>query len=521
MTIHQPQAREWSLDKLLAAADIVIGSAAGCANVVVTGISDDSRKIQRGDLYIALSGSQQDGRAFIGSAIECGAVAVLLESDDSFSGDEISSAVASVPIIPVRNLRALAGPVSAAFFGHPSRSMTVVAVTGTNGKTTTSWLIAQALTQLGRRAAVLGTLGVGAPGALEPLLNTTPGAVELQRLLAGLRDAGFVAVAIEASSIGIAQQRLAGTQINTALFTNLTRDHLDYHGTMAAYAEAKAQLFSWPLLTAAVLNADDAYASQWLQSGRVLAAHVLTYGLPGRGHDIELTSVAIVPDGMSLALRVAGNALQVTTRLLGDFNAANLMAVAGALSALGYASADIEQVLGKLVAPVGRMEVFSHHGEPLCVVDYAHTPDALEKVLLVLRQRVGGVKNGALWCVFGCGGNRDSGKRLQMGEVAGRLADHVVVTSDNPRHEDPATIMAAIVAGTVGGSASVVSEPDRAKAIALAIGAAMPADVVLVAGKGHEAYQEIAGHRLPFSDQQTVQLALSARHGAMAGGAAC
>lgn len=504
--------RAIALADLLAAAGVTGNAVAPGRDVTVSGVCDDSRYVRAGDLYLALRGSRVDGRAFIADAIARGAVAVLAEADDNVAVD---STVAQVPVIAVRHLRTRVGVIASAFFGEPSRAMSVLAVTGTNGKTTTSWLLASALELLGRRAAVVGTLGAGATGAAAhraPLGNTTPGAVELQRLLAALREDGYAAVAMEASSIGIEQHRLAGTQLAVAVFTNLSRDHLDYHGTMEAYAEAKAPLFSWPGLAGAVLNGDDPCALRWQAEGRVRADRVLTYGSQGRGHDIELLDIAPAPRGMRFAVRIEGRELSVETRLVGGFNAGNLMAVIGALRVLGHGIDEIAGVLGRLDAPAGRMETFGGDQAPLCVVDYAHSPDALEKALTVLRERTGG----ALWCVFGCGGNRDRGKRPQMGSIAARIADHVLVTSDNPRDEDPAAIIAEIVAGAADAS-KVAVEPDRARAIARAVAAAAVGDTVLVAGKGHEDYQEIAGVRHPFVDQQHVRDALAAR---VAGGAA-
>ncbi|MFP5439873.1 MAG: UDP-N-acetylmuramoyl-L-alanyl-D-glutamate--2,6-diaminopimelate ligase [Gammaproteobacteria bacterium] len=513
MSAFRPQARSLALGELLAAAGIGVRLDAPGAALRVTGVCDDSRIVSAGDIYLALRGAQADGRVHIAQAIEAGAVAVLAEADDSVAVD---SSVNGVPVIAVPRLRALAGVIAAQFHGVPSRRLAVVAVTGTNGKTTTSWLVAQALEQLGCRAAVMGTLGVGAVGngPREPLRNTTPGAVELQSLLAGLADAGYGAVAMEASSIGIEQHRLAGTELRAALFTNLSRDHLDYHGTMEAYAEAKAPLFSWPGLDGAVLNGDDPHALQWLASGRVRAGRVYTYGAAGRGHDIELLDLAAGEQGSRLALRVEGQAVTLETRLLGGFNAANLMAVIGALRVLGYPLDAICAALGELRPPAGRMESFGGGHAPLCVVDYAHSPDALEKVLGVLRER----STGALWCVFGCGGDRDRGKRAQMGAIAARLADMSVITSDNPRSEAPQAIVDDILAGMKDlppGRVRVVL--DRADAIARAVQQAGAGDTVLVAGKGHEDYQEIAGVRLPFSDRDAVVAALAAR---AAGGAA-
>lgn len=504
-----PQPRRMDLVDLLAGAGVDVDPAMTARNVVLGGVCDDSRAVRAGDLYLALRGARQDGRAYIAQAIERGAVAVLAEADDDVAVDSV---VAGVPVIAVRGLRARVGGIAACFFGEPSRAMSVLAVTGTNGKTTTSWLLAAALERLGEKAAVLGTLGVGAISTRAPLRNTTPGAVELQSLFAGLRDAGYSSVAMEASSIGIEQQRLAGTRVRVALFTNLSHDHLDYHGDMAAYAAAKAALFSWPGLEGAVLNGDDPYALQWLADGRVQAARVLTYGSAGRGHDIELLDIAVAAQGMTLALRVEGVAVSIPVRLVGRFNAGNLMAVIGALRVLGHGLDRIAGVLAELDPPAGRMESFGGGGEPLCVVDYAHSPDALEKVLSVLRERT----PGALWCVFGCGGNRDTAKRPAMGEIASRIADRVVVTSDNPRDEQPARIIDDIVAGITAREKMVV-EADRAAAIRHAVHAARAGDTVLVAGKGHEDYQEIAGVRHAFSDSGQVRQALATR---VAGGAA-
>lgn len=499
-----------SLGELLDSSGVPVQVAEHARSIRVSGIADDSRAVREGDVYLALRGALDDGRRFISDAIGRGAVAVLAESDDQLA---IDSQVAGVPVIAVRGLRAQAGTLASVFFGDPSHRIRVIAVTGTNGKTTTSWLIAGALSTLGRRAAVLGTLGVGAPGKCVVLRNTTPGAVELQRLLAGLCDEGFQDVVMEASSIGIEQQRLAGMRIQIAVFTNLTRDHLDYHGSMDAYAQAKATLFSWPGLAGAVINADDPAALCWLAEGRIRAGRVMTYGGAGHGHDIELAGIASTPAGSTLHLVTGGEPVSVDTRLLGRFNAANLMAVTGVLMALGYPLDEIASVLGGLLPPEGRMQSFGGSADqPLCVVDYAHSPAALESVLVTLRERT----DGTLWCVFGCGGDRDQGKRPEMGEVAARLADQVVLTSDNPRSEAPLAIIDDIRAGISRG-VNVHVEQDRARAIAHAVTAARPGDVVLVAGKGHEDYQEAGGVRTPFSDAQSVQSALAAR----AGGAEC
>jgi UDP-N-acetylmuramoyl-L-alanyl-D-glutamate--2,6-diaminopimelate ligase len=495
VTLPPPLPRAMALDDLLGETGIVVD--APVAGIAVRGICDDSRAIVAGDLFIALRGTRTDGRRHVVDALARGAVAVLAE-------EPIDVADAAVPVLVVPDLRARAGELASAFYGHPSRAMRVVAVTGTNGKTTCSWLVAAALARLGERAAVIGTLGVGQPPHCEPLVNTTPGAVELQRLLARLRDAGCTAVAMEASSIGLDQQRLNGVAIDVAVFTNLSHDHLDYHGDMQAYAAAKARLFAWPGLRAAVLNTDDACARAWLREGAVHAPRVLTYGLAGT--DLRLLACAATEEGALAQIQLATGVQAVPMRLVGDFNAANLMAVGGVLLALGHAPEQLAIALADLDGPPGRMERIGGVGEPRCIVDYAHTPDALEKVLDELDR----ARRGDLWCVFGCGGDRDRAKRPRMGEVAARLATQVVVTSDNPRSESPQAIVDDILAG-IARRDGVTVLLDRAAAIAHAVRAARDEDTVLVAGKGHEQYQEAGGVRQPFSDQAQVRAALAAR----------
>lgn len=493
----------WSLGEWLERSGIPVPPAHGWRDARVSGICDDSREVRTGDAYLAMRGTRHDGRLFIADAVARGAAVVLAEADDERAVD---GTVANIPVIAIRGLRKQAGRLASVFFGEPSRALRVIAVTGTNGKTTTSCLLAGALANSGRRAAVLGTLGAGRPGQCVPLRNTTPGAIELQAILADLREQGFQDVVMEASSIGIEQHRLAGTHLAMALFTNLTRDHLDYHGSMEEYAGAKAQLFSWPDLSGAVVNADDPWALQWLAGGHVRAARVYTYGREGRGHDIELQAVEPTPAGSRVGMRVLGEPLSIETRLLGQFNAENLMAVAGALLLAGHVIGELPALMSGLTPPDGRMQSFGGDGAPLCVVDYAHSPAALGSVLETLRARTGG----KLWCVFGCGGDRDRGKRPQMGEVAARLADRIVLTSDNPRSEDPLAIITEIREG-IPAHARVDVQMDRALAIALALRQSAPGDVVLVAGKGHEDYQEIAGVRTPFSDAAVISGVLAAR----------
>lgn len=381
----------------------------------------------------------------------------------------------------------------------------MVGVTGTNGKTSVTQWIAQALCARGRKCALVGTLGNGFPAALEPGPNTTPGAHVLREFLPESVRQGAQACAMEVSSIGLHQNRVAGIRFDVAVFTNLTRDHLEYHKTMEAYAAEKAKLFAWPGLGHAVLNLDDAF-------GRTLAAQLegrvptLGYTLgDATGCDRVMRATGLSESGNGIAFTLDG--VHFEAPVVGRFNASNLLAVIGALLAGGERLADIAAVLRHIVPPAGRMQPVGGDHAPLVVVDYAHSPDALEKVLATLRATAA-ARGGRLVCVFGCGGDRDPGKRPQMGAIAARLADAVVVTSDNPRSEDPRAIIAQILAGM---ASSPAVEPDRAAAIDAAIAAAAARDVILLAGKGHEPYQEIAGVRIPFSDLDAAKSALGKR----------
>ncbi len=464
--------------------------------VFPAGVADDSRQVQPGDVFLAYPGDLADGRRYIGDAVARGALAVLWQAGGDFAWNPALTAAN----FQVDGLRALAGPLAHAVYGEPSAALSLIAITGTNGKTTVSQFIAGAL---GGRCAVIGTLGAGFPGKLLETGFTTPEATTLMRLLAGFRRDGATACALEASSIGIEEGRMNGALVNVAVFTNFTRDHLDYHGSMEAYAAAKEKLFAWPGLRTAIVNLDDAL-------GRKLAAtttarSVLGYaiGETGAVRAEQLTDTAL---GQRFDLVVPNGRAEVETALLGRYNISNLLAVAAVLHDAGVDAAEIARRLAALQAPAGRMERLGGAGEPLVVVDYAHTPDALENVLLTLRD-VAAARGGRLCTVFGCGGDRDKGKRPQMGEVAARLAERVLLTSDNPRSEDPVQIIADIRAG----AAQADIEPDRALAIRRAITAATDADVVLLAGKGHEAYQESAGVRTPFSDLEQARSALVLR----------
>ncbi len=469
-------------------------------------LCSDSRGVGPGDAFVAWPGQASDGRRFVGAALAAGASACLVEAEGvepfAFADERVAS---------LAGLKAAAGAIASRFLAVPSARLDVVAVTGTNGKTSTTWWIAQALAALGRRCGVIGTLGVGEPmrGDLVPTGLTTPDPVTLQNTLRRFVDGGLAACAIEASSIGIAEHRLAGTRVAVAVFTNFTQDHLDYHGDMAAYWQAKAQLFAWSGLRAAVVNVDDARGAELVASLAGGTVDTWTVSLKG---DARLRASALRHDaqGLAFAVHEGDERASIATPLIGDYNAANLLGVVGAMRALGVSLADAARACGALTSVPGRMQrVAVEAGQPEVVVDYAHTPDALDKALAALvpiaRQR-----GGTLWCVFGCGGNRDAGKRPLMGAIAHRLAGRVVVTSDNPRHESADLVIAQILAGAVGGRGVDVI-PNRADAIRHAVVSAGPNDVVLIAGKGHEDTQEIAGVKLPFSDAAQAGEALRAR----------
>jgi UDP-N-acetylmuramoyl-L-alanyl-D-glutamate--2,6-diaminopimelate ligase len=468
--------------------------------VPVTRLATDSRQLGPGDTFVAMPGARADARALIPQALAAGAVAVLWEAD-GFRWDPAWA----VPNLPVSRLRERLGKIAAHVYGDPSRRMWVAGVTGTNGKTSCSHWIAQSLTALGRRTAVIGTLGNGFPDSLGPATHTTPDAAALQAQMAQLLAQGATGVAIEVSSHGLDQGRLNGVAFMAALFTNLSRDHLDYHGSMQRYGEAKAKLFHWPGLKHAVINVDDDFGRGLAASLDRAQVEVLGYGLGHgeiSGHRLDLSQ-----RGLTLEIETPWGASVIRSRLLGGFNAANLLGVLGTLLAAGIGLDQAVCALEQVEPVAGRLQMVRRPGKPLVVVDYAHTPDALEKVLETLRGVLG--PSGRLICVFGCGGERDAGKRPLMGEAATRLADFAYVTSDNPRGEDPRAIIDQVVAGA---HANYHVEPDRAAAIYLAITGAQPDDVVLVAGKGHEPYQEIAGQRLPFSDAVVAASVLEESH---------
>ncbi|KAF1686038.1 UDP-N-acetylmuramoyl-L-alanyl-D-glutamate--2,6-diaminopimelate ligase [Pseudoxanthomonas broegbernensis] len=470
-------------------------------DIVVSGLAMDSRQVEPGDAFVAIDGFGAHGLAYAGQARDAGAAAILFEPPAPDAHPAPADAIA------VPGLRARLGAMGDHFHGHPSHAMTMVGVTGTNGKTSTVQLLAQAWHLRGLRSGSIGTLGAGRHGQVRPTGFTTPLVLRMHALLGGLRDEGVQAVAMEVSSHALDQGRVDGVRFDVAVFTNLTRDHLDYHGDMDAYGAAKARLFAWPGLKAAVLNLDDAYGRRLHAA---LAPDVRAVGISSRGQaDARLRAEEVRMDGRGIAFELVdgGQSHPVRSPLLGRFNVDNLLAVAGVMHALGDAPDAIAATLSRLQPVPGRMNRLGGDGAlPLVVIDYAHTPDALEQALESLRAHAAA----RLVCVFGCGGERDRGKRPQMARIAERRADLVIVTDDNPRGEDGDAIVADIVAGFDAPAGAAV-ERDRARAIARAIGQAGPDDIVLVAGKGHEPYQEVAGVRHPFDDTQVARAALDAR----------
>jgi UDP-N-acetylmuramoyl-L-alanyl-D-glutamate--2,6-diaminopimelate ligase len=463
-------------------------------NCAVRGLQTDSRRVQPGDLFLAAPGMVADGRDFIGDAVASGAGAVVYETDDGYvlRGPP-------VPAFGVSGLGRKIGFIADRFFGSPSRRLVVVGVTGTNGKTTCTQLLAQALDQPPKRCAVIGTLGSGYPGALNASIHTTPDPVTVQRLLADFLEQGAAQVAMEVSSHALEQGRVNGVRFHVAVFTNLTRDHLDYHGDMTAYGLAKARLFAHEGLKYAVINHDDEFGRQLLAD---VGAPVtcLSYGI--EGGDVRAREVRPSPEGLWLRVETPYGETELRSPLIGHFNVYNLLAVLATLLALGVELNDAAARLSRAQAPAGRAERFGGAGNlPLVVVDYAHTPDALEKILIALREHV----HGKLWCIFGCGGDRDRGKRPVMGEIAERLADKVLLTDDNPRHESGDAIIADITGG-MRAAPRVIR--DRRAAIAAAIREAGAGDIVLIAGKGHEDYQQVGDERRPYSDRDTVRTLL-------------
>ncbi len=492
-------------------AGLLAGIASAPAGIAVSDVSLDSRTLRRDGLFLACAGRRTHGLVGAQAAVDAGARAVLWEPA---AGQAPPAGLAARAFVaPVPNLSRHAGTIAARFYDAPSSAMTVTGITGTNGKTTSAWLLAQALGRTGRRCGYVGTLGVGLPPAnVAPGEYTTADAVVVQRQLASLRAAGADCVAMEVSSHALDQARVAAVEFRVAAFTNLTRDHLDYHGSMAAYGEAKARLFAWPSLRARVFNVDDAFGAA-LAAGAAGRSIVVARSAAGRDASVRLEragAMALRADGLratadGFVFRVTGTfgESEVAIALIGDFNVDNALLVLGCLLAMDLPLDAAVAALAACRAPAGRMEAIGGGALPLAIVDYAHTPDALAKALRAARAHCAG----RLHVVFGCGGERDAGKRPLMAAIAAELADVVVLTDDNPRGESPQRIVADIVAGLPSGYRAEVIH-DRERAIRAALGAAQAGDVVLLAGKGHEDYQIVDGQRRPFSDQSVARAAL-------------
>lgn len=467
----------------------------------VTGsLTTDSRKVAAGDGLIAWPGAVVDARQYVGDVIKAGAGACLVDLADIESYGFTDEKIAAYA-----DLKTAAGPIAAAYFEKPSTHLQTIAITGTNGKTSTAWWLAQSLNKLHQKCGVVGTLGIGIPGALSFNGLTTPDPVLLQQQLRRFVDDGFSACAIEASSIGIAEKRLDATHLQVAVFTNFTQDHLDYHGSMQAYWAAKASLFAWPGLLSAVINIDDAKGQVLSLSLKNSSMDVWTVAI-GQPARLQAEAIEQHADALSFTVAESDERRTVSTGAIGLYNVSNLLGVIGALRALGISLEAAANACSNLSAVPGRLNTLTQPGKPVVVIDYAHTPDALEKVLSALKP-VAHARGGQLWCVFGCGGDRDASKRPLMAAAAQKNADQVVVTSDNPRSENPAVIMSQILRGLTH-SNSVHVQADRALAIAQTVASAQPGDVVLLAGKGHENYQETGGIKHLFDDLQHAQAAL-------------
>ena len=458
----------------------------------IKGLTDDSRQVTNGDLFLAVAGHETDGRQFVADALDRGARLVIAQSPFDTSGYD------NVLVIPELDLRR--GEIAARYHHHPSREMLVCAVTGTNGKSSVTHYVAQSLNALSRPCGIVGTLGVGMIGDLTNLGATTPGALTLQQSLASLRDGSAQAVSIEASSHGLDQGRLLGCEVDVAVLTNISNDHLDYHGSFDAYKQAKFSLFDLPTVRHWIVNVDDA-------SGRELigrAAHpvnVVRFSLTNDvDSDVHVLRSSFRRDGIEAQVQTPWGTLALHMSLLGKFNLSNVLATVGVLGALGYSLTDIERSIRDLQPVIGRMQVFHVENGPTVVVDYAHTPDALSRALEAVKLHV----SGRMVCVFGCGGDRDVDKRPMMGQAAAQMADHIVLTDDNPRTEPASQIIKAIRDGVPEGH-SVEVIADRAEAITRTITGANEGDVVLIAGKGHEEYQIIDGQRYSHSDIALVR----------------
>lgn len=510
-----PTARyDWPMavsNKVMDSINTLSGLLRGFADVtppldcVVSGLSDDSRVLQPGQLFLAFPGSHSDGRNYLKSAVAAGAVAVAYESD----AERCAVGDIGVPAFAIDGLRERVSEIAARYYGQPSCDLNIYAVTGTNGKTSCSHFLAQVLSQ-SKRCGVLGTLGNGLWGHLAPAPLTTPSAIVLQQMLAQMKADGVADVVMEASSHGLAQGRLSAVKVNTAIFTNLTQDHLDYHHTMQDYAASKQRLFDISTVEYAVINVYDAFGRQ-LADRLPANIHLYSYGLQAAdGGERNAAQPMVLGrlcgsdiDGVELEITTPEGAVSLKSRVYGRANAENLLAVLAALLANRMPLDEAVRRMSSIEPVRGRMERFGGVDKPLVFVDYAHTPDALASVLADLKRHC----PGKLYLVFGCGGNRDRSKRASMGSIARRFADQIIITDDNPRHEDANAIVNDILEG-IEDSDGVRIEHNRRQAITLALAAARASDVVLIAGKGHENYQILGDRFLPFCDRDVVVSAL-------------
>lgn len=465
----------------------------------ISGIANDSRQVEPGDLFIAFKGVSGDGRDYMQQAIDAGAAAIVF---DEYT--EPKTLTADIPLLPAKYLSEKQGEIAARFYDNPSEHMTVIGITGTNGKTTCAQFIAQALTLCGRKTAMMGTLGYGIFPNIQSSTHTTVDAVTLQKRLYALRQQGAEAVAMEVSSHGLVQYRVNGVDFDIAVFTQLSRDHLDYHGTMQAYASAKLRLFQMPELQCAVVNIDDELGARiQFEYSDFMPVIGVTLNTGKTEGDVVAAAVKTEQQGFVVDVTTPWGEANFSTQLLGRFNIRNLLTVIGVLGRLNIPLQDIIRILPKLQPVEGRMQRLTQQGCANVVIDYSHTPDALQQALTALRESC----QGQLWCVFGCGGDRDQGKRSEMGKIAEAFSDHVIITNDNPRHESPQKIIDDICSGLTGKDA-VTIQPDRAAAIRYAVQQAQPNDMILVAGKGHETYQIVGDTVSRFSDKETVLMNL-------------
>ena len=493
--------------------DLELGKA---ANLVVRNLCLDTRQLKAGDAFIALAGFKVDGRNFIAKAIELGAAVILVEADKNWQGIDWLGAV---PVIAVDNLPSRVSEIAGHFFGEPSKKVQLIGITGTNGKTTCSLLAAQLLAQLQKKSAVIGTIGYGLldTSVIAPLAQqinvltstglTTPDPITLQRILNELVSGGAASIAIEVSSHSLQQKRVAGLQFTTAIFTNLTQDHLDYHGDLQSYGNVKAQLLQMPQLQTAIVNLDDEWAGSLVHKAPA-TVKVISYSTETVA-DVYATNIELHAQGVRAHLHTPWGEADIDSPLLGQFNLSNLLAVIAAIGAQGFSLQAMLPLIAQLEPAPGRMQLVTVDQlaqEIQVIVDYAHTPDALDNTLQAIHQH----KAGRVWTVFGCGGDRDKSKRPQMGKIAERLSDYLIVTNDNPRSEEPSNIAAEIVRGMNHPSGCLVIA-DRAQAIDFAVQQAKAGDIVLIAGKGHEDYQIFATQTLPFSDSKHARISLQRR----------